>query len=108
MTQRQLVSSVAFATGESLRTVRARGFGLVTKDSDDVDPEDLRLVLDCPFCRKPVPYSGEVSSDVTPLAGCPDCDIEFPFELGEISVESGKQRTAAPVPQGSTFARLLI
>ncbi len=108
MTRRQLVSSVASATGESPRTVRARGFGLVTEDPDDLDPEDLRLVLDCPFCRTPVPYPGDAPGGAIPLAGCPDCDVEFPFEAGEVYATSSKDRTAAPIPRESTFANLFI
>ncbi len=97
MTQRQLVCSVASATGESPRTVRARGFGLVTEDPDDRDPEDLRLVLDCPFCRTPVPYPGAVGDSVPHLADCPGCDVEFPFELDEVYVAGGPAGVLDPV-----------
>jgi hypothetical protein len=108
MTQRQLVCSVATATGESPRTVRALGFGLLTEDPDALAPEDLRLVLDCPFCRGPVPYPGAAPGGAIPLAGCPDCDVEFPFEPGEVYAASSKRRTSAPTPHGYTFTSLLI
>jgi hypothetical protein len=97
MTQRQLVCSVASATGESICTVRARGFGLVTKDPDDHDPEDLRLFLDCPFCRKPLPYPGNGGNGVLHLADCPGCDVEFPFEVDEVYVAGGPGGVLDPV-----------
>src|SRR5690349_14118543 len=58
MTQAQLEAAVADATGESLRTVHRLGFGLLAGPGDGRGPEDLELVLDCPFCRRPVPYPG--------------------------------------------------
>lgn len=40
MTQRQLDHAVARTTGESLRTIRARGFGFVAATDDDPDAHD--------------------------------------------------------------------
>jgi hypothetical protein len=42
MTQSQLTRAVARATGESIRTIHARGFGPVTNDFEEREP----LVLD--------------------------------------------------------------
>jgi hypothetical protein len=84
MTERQLVALVASATGESLRTVRDRGFGLVLDDADDPDPTNLRLVLDCPFCRRAVPYPGLASDGSLPTAECLGCDVYFTFALDEV------------------------
>jgi hypothetical protein len=39
MTQRQLNEAVAAATGESLRQIRQRGFGLADPFEVDFDPE---------------------------------------------------------------------
>ena len=51
MTHTQLIRAVAGATGESPRTVARLGFGLAPHcPADDLEPEDLLLVLDCPFC----------------------------------------------------------
>ncbi len=97
MTQTQLVSSVALATGESPRTIRVMGFGLVTEDPDDLDPEDLHLVLDCPFCRKPVPYPGRAGNDPVPLAECLDCDVEFPFQVDEVYAAGVRHGSIVPV-----------
>jgi len=107
MTQAQLNCSVASITGESLCTVRALGFGLVIEDPDDLDPEDLRLVVDCPFCRKPVPYPGDVCNDSLPLAECPDCDVEFPFEVDEVYVAGGPVRTVTPGLAETGYPRLV-
>ena len=54
MTQLQLNRAVAGATGESLRTVRGRGFGLLVEDPGTPRADELALVVDCPFCRHPV------------------------------------------------------
>jgi hypothetical protein len=39
MTQRRLIEAVAAATGESLRQIRQRGFGLADPFEVDFDPE---------------------------------------------------------------------
>ena len=58
MTQAQLDRSIAGLTGESPRTIHRLGFGLQPIRAADPKPEDLRLVVDCPFCGRPVPYPG--------------------------------------------------
>jgi hypothetical protein len=98
MTQTQLISCVASVTGETLRTIRARGFGLVVPEADNHDPEDLRLVLDCPFCRMAVPYPGVARDGSLPMAECLRCDIYFPFALDEVYA-------AGPIDGGSTIDR---
>jgi hypothetical protein len=84
MTQTQLIHSVAFATGESLRTIHGLGFRLVTDSPDDLEPEDLHLVVDCPFCRVPAPYPGLACDGSLPMAECLGCDVYFPFEADEV------------------------
>jgi len=39
MTRQELEAAVALATGESLREIRRRGFGLAASTSVDFDPE---------------------------------------------------------------------
>ncbi len=39
MSQQELDSAVAEATGESLRTIRRRGFSIIDPSEDDYDPE---------------------------------------------------------------------
>ena len=89
MTRSQLDRAVASATGESPRTVRARGFGLAADGPDDLDSEGLALVLDCPFCRAPVPYPGRAGDGALPMAECLGCDVYFPFE--QVSGPKGSQ-----------------
>jgi hypothetical protein len=47
MTQRQLDRAVSAATGESLATIHRFGFGTPAV----LEPEDICLAVDCPFCR---------------------------------------------------------
>jgi hypothetical protein len=84
MTQTQLIHQIASLTGEAPCTVRALGFGLVARDPDDLEPEDLRLVVACAFCRKPVPYPGLAGDGSLPMGECPDCDVYFPFVADEV------------------------
>ncbi len=49
MTQSQLEDAVACATGESARTVQARGFGPAGRRAA-LEPEDLALYAACPRC----------------------------------------------------------
>jgi hypothetical protein len=79
MTQRQLVRAVTGATGESVRTIRSLGFGvLVSRPAQAA--EDMDLVLDCAFCGRRVPYPG--SGDA--LAECLRCDVYFDVRPGEV------------------------
>ena len=82
MTQAQLDRAVASATGETIRNVRSRGFGILEHWPESSDPEDLCLVLDCPFCGGVIPYSGLPEDDA--LATCPACDVEFEYAPHEV------------------------
>jgi hypothetical protein len=73
MTQAQLDCAVADSTGESLDLVHQFGFSLPAV----LEPEDLCLVLDCPFCRRPVPFPGRVRGGDLAQAECLDCDVYF-------------------------------
>ena len=86
MTQAQLDRSIAHRTGESPRTIRRLGFGLQPVARRDLEPEDLRLVVDCPFCGHAVPYPGPARDGSTTLAECADprCDVYFDFDLAEV------------------------
>jgi hypothetical protein len=55
-----------------------------------MEPEDIRLVLECPFCGRPVPYPGSVAAGSEPMAECERCDLYFGFlpqEVRDIPVE---------------------
>ena len=77
MNRRQLDRAVARATGESLRTIRERGFGVFEIRPAAAGPERLTLVADCPHCRRPVPYPGRAADGSPALAECTDCDLYF-------------------------------
>ena len=96
MTQLQLERSIARSTGDSLRTVRRLGFGPGV-GSLDLEPEDLRLAVDCPFCGRPCALPAD-RFGTTPMAECETCDIDFdyrPHEVYTVSVEAGLTTSAA-------------
>ena len=82
MTQAQLDCATADVTGESLEIVHGLGFSLPAA----LEPEDLCLVLDCPFCRRPVPFPGRVKGGALAQAECLDCDIYFEPREHEVYV----------------------
>jgi hypothetical protein len=84
MTQAQLNHRIAARTGESLAMIRRLGFSLVTERRDQPRPEDIRLVLHCPFCRSQVPYPGRAGDGSQPLAECHACDVYFEFDDCEV------------------------
>ena len=88
MTRTQLERAVAGATGESLRTVRGLGFGLLAEQPADPRVEELMLALNCPFCRHPVVLQAG-PGDEPGLAACASCDVEFDFDPVEIYVAEG-------------------
>ena len=94
MTQAQLDRAVASATGETIRDVRNRGFGILKHRLEPTNPDDLFLVIDCPFCGAVVPYPGLPEGDTSALAVCPACDIEFEFAPYEVYTVSAA--TACP------------
>ena len=84
MTQHQLDRAVAAATGESLATIHRLGFNAPTA----LEPEDLLLAVDCPFCRRAVSYPGSIGDGSAALAECDRCDIYFDFVPGEVYAAS--------------------
>jgi hypothetical protein len=90
MTRTELISQVARITGETFTTVHHRGFTLVSAERRETEADDVELVLDCPFCGRPVPYPGHGGGS-DPLAECARCDVYFGFDPGEVY----------PVPRGN-------
>jgi hypothetical protein len=84
MTQKLLHGELARTTGESLSRLRTVGFNLVARQPDDLEPEEIKLVLDCPFCRQSVPYPGVTRDGSETMAECDRCDIYFPFHTNEV------------------------
>jgi hypothetical protein len=87
MTQRQLESAVAGRTGESVCTIRQRGFHASARRSTlDLEPEDLALVVECPGCGRPLIL--DRPSRRSQLVDCPCCDAEYPYADDEVVVRS--------------------
>lgn len=84
MTQSQLHHAIAVTTGESICTIRNLGFGLLAQEPHDLEPEDLRLVVDCPFCRQPVPNPGATQTGDSVIAECDLCDVYFDFAPSDV------------------------
>lgn len=81
MTQSQLHHAVARSTGESLRTVRRLGFH--TAAAAALEPEELRLAVDCPFCGHACVLTASLTASV-PLAECDPCDVVFNLESDDV------------------------
>jgi hypothetical protein len=93
MTRSQLDGAVAQATGESLFTVRRLGFSLMNGEPAPLDPEDLCLVIDCPFCGRAVPHPGPARDGSPTLAECFTCDVYFDYAPDEI--HAGQRASSA-------------
>jgi hypothetical protein len=90
MTRTQLNHQVARITGEPIGNITALGFSLLRPSSESMEPEDIRLVLECPFCGRPVPYPGLAADGSEPIAECERFDVDFdflPLEVHDIPVE---------------------
>jgi hypothetical protein len=77
MTRTQLHRSIAARTGESMSDIRRLGFNLQADPRDEPPPDDIHLVLDCPFCRRQVAYPGRSGDGSATLA---ECDDYFEFQ----------------------------
>lgn len=86
MTQAQLDRAVARRTGESLRTIRRLGFHAQSGPADGLEPEDLPLAVDCPFCgpRSPLPAR---SGGVPAPAECGRCDVDLDHAPGDLDAD---------------------
>ncbi len=83
MTQSQLDRTVARRTGESLATIRHLGFHAQAGPPEDLEPEDLHLAVECPFCggSSPLPSGpGELPAP----AECGRCDVDFDYAPAEV------------------------
>ena len=90
MTRTQLNHQVARITGEPIGNIAALGFSLLRPGGESMESEDIRLVLECPFCGRPVPYPGRGAAGSEPMAECERCDVDFDFlpqDVRDIPVE---------------------
>ena len=71
--------AVAHQTGESLATVHRLGFQ--PDSGGGLEPEEIHLVFDCPFCGRVVPYPGRGRDGSLALAECldPACAVDFDY-----------------------------
>jgi hypothetical protein len=77
--------AVAKATGEDLRTIMHRGFGVVGKRSTPAnDPGAYCLWLDCPFCGSPALLSAEGPERMPEIAECERCDTVFDYSNADV------------------------
>jgi hypothetical protein len=81
MTQQE--HQLARLSGEPLTTI-PRGVSSLSLQSHDLDPEAAQLVVDCPFCGRPVPYPGQASDGSATMAECARCDVYFGFDPDEV------------------------
>ena len=84
MAQIELTCQIARITGEPLCTINRLGFSVIAEEPDCLEPEDVELMLDCPFCGLPVPFPGLASDGSETLAECDQCDIYFGFDVDEV------------------------
>ena len=84
MTQMQLERQVARITGEPLLMIIHLGFSVMSQQPDEVENQDVQLVLDCPFCGRPVPYPGHAGDGSETMAECDSCDVYFCFDPDEV------------------------
>ena len=86
MTRTQINHQVARITGEPIENITALGFSLLRPGGESMEPENIRLVLECPFCGRPVPYPGSAAAGSEPMAECARCDVCFDFQRDEVYV----------------------
>jgi hypothetical protein len=91
MTRNQLSHLVAARTGESLAVIRRLGFQLKREPRDEPNFEEIRLVVNCPFCRVAVPYPGRSRDGSATLAECADCDVYFEFADHDVFPASSRR-----------------
>ena len=92
MTQHQLERAVARSTGESLAIVRHLGFGPPTHF--DLEPEDLALAVDCPFCGRTCGLASDAGG-LPAMAECDPCDLYFEFRVHEVYAAPASDTIAA-------------
>lgn len=93
MTQMQLTCQIARITGEPQTTVNRLGFRVIPEQPDGLEPEDVELVLDCPFCGHQVLYPGLTGNGSETLAECDRCDVYFGFDPDEVHTIRADQPT---------------
>lgn len=94
MTRDQL-RQVTRATGESVQTIRHRGFEIVDPDEEREELETL-LTLQCPFCGRQVVLSADGPEGLPELAECNGCDLIFDYQDDDVEQVTLTQFLAQP------------
>jgi hypothetical protein len=100
MNRTQLDSTIAARTGESLSVIRRIGFQFQVQPREQPEPEEICLVVFCPFCRQPTDYPGRAGDGSAVLAECDGCDVFFEFEDRDVFPASSKSVTNTSMPRG--------
>src|SRR6516164_4144417 len=91
MTRTQLNHQVARITGEPIDCITALGFSLLRLGGESMEPEGIRLGLECPFCGRPVPYPGTAAAGSELMAECERCDVYFGFDTFEVYATAARK-----------------
>ncbi len=103
MTQAQLDRTVARRTGESLRTIRHLGFHAQGGPPEDLEPEDLHLAVDCPFCGGSTRLPSGPGGLPAP-AECDRCDVFFDYDPAEVYAAGPAMTGSAARPRDGVAA----
>jgi hypothetical protein len=96
VTQTQLDHEVADITGESVLRVHRPGDSVPPEGPADAEPETLYLVINCPHCRRPALYPGQLPDGSSPLAECPGCEALFDYDIQDVSVTASRPGARTP------------
>ena len=94
MTQQVLNQAISRSTGETVRTIRRVGFALANSPKSALEPEDLCLAIDCPFCGHACHLMADAQG-LPAVAECDPCDVYFGYEPEEVYAASSSRVTAA-------------
>ena len=90
MTRARPDHEVADAAGESVRTANRLGFSALADEPADREPEPLYLAVNCPHCRQPALYPGQLPDGSSPTAECPGCDASFDYDIRDVYVTASR------------------
>jgi len=76
--------AVARRTGESPRTIAARGFGPLSDLPDEPGDGPARLAASCPGCAAPVVLSDAGLCALPERASCPCCGRRFAYRYDDL------------------------
>ena len=97
-----LLSAIAMATGETLRTVERMGFRHASRmRRDQPIKDDPVAVIDCPCCGGAVVLAWERTDELPEFADCRRCETVFPYFDSEIYETD---LLAVPVLEPRTYA----